>query len=212
MQLTKAEAKLVESCYMTLARRQSYHRTIDVEAYRIASIRCALSDPERDYSSSDLQCLLCKLVAIFPNSAREYIVTVQRDLYGLEAISTLWKKYEPAVAYSGFGCWSANSSYESVIFSLCAFTTQRENILVIPVTATKKLLATFAAQKEAAIKANSTPQRLMTVEDIGQTTIAQRRANAVDTKLGKCYSCGAPKPRKVICTVCGYRPQSSESV
>jgi hypothetical protein len=165
--------------------------------------------------------VLCRVRELFPDAHRAYYVGRKFPMFMFThpIIGDLMTNYARIAVNTGIGSW-ANRTHESVLATLVQQNERRLSSgypLVVSADALHSLLSAYKKQKQDAATAKSTEKPEDTprqsvraaLVDEGFAESASDRKRLARESQGTCYLCNAPKPRKVVCAVCGYKPRST---
>jgi len=167
------------------------------------------------------QIVLCKLVAMYPDAASAYFVESPsspafRKVMQLPQIQKLYNVYRRKMDQMGSGFW-VDRRFETIINAISRVEDGSVHAAMLHRETFKQLIATYNAQSEAFV-AEDTPKVTADADDVRSllskdafASSAQARKYESLDRRGQCYCCGAPKPRRVVCKVCGYLPSTGVS-
>lgn len=203
--LTESEKKYAAVGVSALRNAMLMNNT-GTTAALIAGIRYALSYTTDIQARIAHTIALAKWCTLHPADADVYIVQRKRDFLAAAApvVRQLANDYASRYGQRGPGFWP-NSRFEYVINPI-AVVSDRDVIAVHRAELTALLVAykqQAAKVQTRAADADLSVRSMLANEAIVST--ADRKRISQDQR-GKCYICGAAKPREVQCTICGYRP------
>lgn len=180
-------------------------------AYNIAAMRylTAQGSPGSKWESDYI--LLYKLVYdARDGEARAFIVTNDRAAIAASVLyDKLGAKYVQFARRNGYGSWF-NATHESAMYSLmfADILGSSRTPIVLHRASYEGMLQKYTVQALEAV----TSQSSMSIKDrMAQDatelygSISERKQAAMESRC-TCYICGAPKPRRITCQVCGYTP------
>lgn len=128
------------------------------------------------------------------------------EMLRLPPLTRLWSKY--AAGSNGLGWWDEEFAENESIPYAMLLRDRAEVPVVIRIAWLRSLLTTYRQQEQAAASAASQsdqPKKMQKLSAEGATSVEDRKSMA---SFGTCYRCAAPKPRGVLCAICGYMPRS----
>ena len=183
---------------------------------RIAGTRFMLSTAS-DKQMVPMQFLLCKLLELYPEHRNDYIVCSQlpADITKLDMFATVMPVYMRGIDKNGSGFWS-NRNHEMIfITALSLYNSMYKSSTIVLHRNT--LITCIRAYRDQAKAASVEPAERTQQTVRGALAENALLESAVDRKRlakdsqGTCWCCGSPKPRRVVCNVCGYKPRGGQS-
>lgn len=219
--LTDADVACIDRARRTVSMVYATLPAANSNGAKIAALRTTIMHYTRGGEGNTFaqRILLEKLCSMWPNAVNDFIVTYNVDSFlQLTPLKLLLDKYTSP--FKGFGNWGDNK-IESVIYALST-PGLRSFPAILHVETAELLVRQYSEQEKEALKLaeDKLPER------IGEDLIIERngievpdfrriaeRAEALNKRADSraaCYRCGAIKPRKRGCTVCGYVPRVAQ--
>ncbi len=152
---------------------------------------------------------MCKLLENNPPETERRFVVTRRStvLLAHPVMSQLASTYDRTLQRDGAGTWS-NRRFESVVSSITQVVLHHMNTpCVFERAAFIDLVAAYLEQEKQHVPMEESTKAQLAQELLLASGVGDRKRAAADSK-GTCWLCGAPKPRKTTCMVCGYTPRT----
>jgi hypothetical protein len=148
--------------------------------------------------------IAAKLRSEFGTEPLGYVMTVKHEsVMTFGPIPRLWPRY--ADSSGGIGYWATTHEYPLYALSM----REHNNFpLFVTLESLRNLKSVYEKQEQEALAVRTAPKKMQKVASEGSTNTIEDIIGSLEERKqaasGNCYRCSSPKPKGVICAVCGY--------